>query len=193
MKVMLLSGGASGDPGASCRTIKNSVAAAVRNRGWQLTAFDLNAMTIKPCLGCFACWMKHPGICAIRDDQEAVLKAMAASEIQIWTTAVTFGGYSSILKKSLDRAIPNILPFFIKIQGEIHHPQRYEKRRAFLGLGTLPKPEAESERIFHRLVRRNALNLGGVTTESRIFYENTGETDIDGAVMTALDLMEKSL
>ena len=150
-------------------------------------------MTIKPCLGCFACWMKNPGICAIRDDQEAVLKAMAASDIQIWTTAVTFGGYSSILKKSLDRAIPNILPFFIKIQGEIHHPQRYEKRRAFLGLGTLPGPEAESERIFHKLVRRNALNLGSVTTESRIFYENTGETDIDGAVKTALDIMENAL
>ena len=193
MKVMLLNGGASGDRGASCRTIKNSVAAAVRNRGWEFTAFDLDSMTIKPCLGCFACWMKHPGICAIRDDQEAVLKAMAASDIQIWTTAVTFGGYSSILKKSLDRAIPNILPFFIRVQGEVHHPQRYEKRRAFLGLGTFLEPEAESERIFHILVRRNALNLGSVVTESRIFYKNTGEADIDGEVKTALDMMENAL
>lgn len=193
MKVMLLNGASSGDRGALCRAIKDGVAAEVRKRDWEFTAFDLETMTVKPCLGCFACWMKHPGICAIRDDQEAVLKAMAASKIQIWTTAVTFGGYSSILKKALDRAIPNILPFFIKIEGEIHHPQRYEKKRTFLGLGTLPAPSAESERIFHTLVRRNALNLGSAATESRIFFQSEGAAGVAASVKTALDIVERAL
>lgn len=193
MNVMLLNGASAAGRGAFCRTIKDAVKAEVRVRGWNFTAFDLDAMTIKPCQGCFACWIKHPGICAIRDDQEDVLKAMAASDIQVWTTAVTFGGYSSILKKALDRAIPNFLPFFIKIKGEVHHPQRYERKRTFLVMGTLPLPEPESERIFHHLVRRNALNLGSTATESGILFENADAAGIAADVKAALDALEKAL
>lgn len=190
---MLLNGASPGTRGAFCREVGKAAADEAGRRGWNLEAFDLEAMTIKPCQGCFGCWMKHPGLCAIRDGQEDVLKAMAASDIQVWTTPVTFGGYSAALKKSLDRAIPNILPFFIKIDGEIHHPQRYEKRRAILLLGTLPAPETESERIFHELARRNALNLGNAAVHSRIFYERGASANISAGVKSSLDFLEKSL
>ena len=32
-------------------------------------------MKIAPCIGCNACWLKTPGVCAVKDDYEQILKA----------------------------------------------------------------------------------------------------------------------
>lgn len=193
MNILLLNGGPGDARGAACRRIKGAVEDAARSKGWAVKTFDLDLMDIGPCRGCFACWLKHPGICAVKDEQEAVLRAMAASDIQVWITTVTFGGYGSALKKALDRAIPNILPFFTRVEGEVHHPLRYEKRCGFLVAGSLSEPDEEAERIFHHLVRRNTLNLGGVATESAVFLEETEESSISSRVRALLGAIEESL
>jgi multimeric flavodoxin WrbA len=118
---------------------------------------------------------------------------MAGSDVQVWITPVTFGGYSPALKKALDRSIPNILPFFTKVQGEVHHPQRYVKRRSFLVFGTLAAPDAEAERIFHDLVKRNALNLDSAMTGSRVIYEDTGGAGVAGLVERLLQAAEEPI
>lgn len=33
------------------------------------------AMRIAPCVGCNSCWLKTPGVCALKDDYEQILKA----------------------------------------------------------------------------------------------------------------------
>ncbi len=192
MNMLILDGGPRDVRGAACREISARAGQAARRRGWDVTVLELDGMSVKPCRGCYACWMKHPGTCAIRDDEELVHRAMAASDVQVWTTPVTFGGYGPALKKALDRSIPNILPFFIKVHGEIHHPQRYPKRRAFLVFGTLASPDAGAERIFHHLVRRNALNLSSVLTESLVIAGGASLKEIDGLVDGALGAMEAS-
>lgn len=174
MNVLILDGGPRDARGAACRKLASAAAAEARLKGHAVTAFELDALAVKPCLGCFACWLKHPGACAIKDDQEQVLRAMVAGDLWIWITPVTFGGYSPVLKRALDRSIPNLLPFFTTRQGESHHPLRYTKRRGLIVLGTLPAADLESERIFHDLVRRNALNLDSVLTESRVVHDGEG-------------------
>lgn len=193
MNMLILNGAPSGERGAACRAVAAAAADASRVKGWAPSVFDLDAMEIHPCRGCFACWLKHPGTCAIRDDQEAVLKAWASADVISWATPVVFGGYGSTLKKALDRAIPIILPFFIKVHGEVHHPQRYERRRGFLAFGTLPAPDAEAERIFHNLVRRNAINLGSVWTESRIFSGGADGAAVAGLMRELFAAAEESL
>jgi multimeric flavodoxin WrbA len=180
--MLILNGGPRDGRGASCRKIAETVAGESRAKGWNVTAYDLDGLNIKPCRGCFACWLKHPGTCAIKDDEELILKAMAGSDAQVWITPVTFGGFSPALKKALDRSIPNILPFFVKVHGEVHHPQRYKNRRIFVAFGTLASPDAEAERIFHNLLQRNALNLGSVITESRVLYEGAEGAGVAGLV-----------
>ena len=192
MNVLVLNGGPADARGGLCRDIAQAVASDSRARGWSVTAFDLDPMSIKPCLGCFSCWLKHPGTCVLKDDQEEVLRAWVPGDLHVWITPVTFGGFGSALKRSLDRTIPNILPFFIRVGGEVHHPQRYERRRRFLALGTLPAPDAEAERIFHGLIRRNALNLGSVATESGILYEGAGKEDLSGRVHELLAAVEEA-
>jgi multimeric flavodoxin WrbA len=192
MNVLILDGGPRDARGAACRKIAAAAADEARLKGHAVTAFELDALAIKPCQGCFACWLKHPGTCAIRDDQEPVLRAMAASDLQVWITPVTFGGYAPALKKALDRFIPNILPFFTTRRGEAHHPLRYPKRRGLIVLGTLLAADLESERIFHDLVGRNALNLDSVLTASHVFHD--GEEDgIAGRMKGLLQAAEEAI
>jgi multimeric flavodoxin WrbA len=176
MNTLILDGGPRDGRGASGRAIASAVAGEARARGHAVTAFGLDERTIKPCQGCFACWIKHPGSCAIKDDQAPVLEAMARADLQVWITPLTFGGYSPALKKSLDRCLPNILPFIEMRQGEVHHPPRYERRRRLLVLGTSAGPDPEAEALFHRVVGRNALNLDSVQTLSIV----VGESETDG-------------
>jgi multimeric flavodoxin WrbA len=193
MNILILNGAPGGELGAASRAIAAAVERAARAKGWTAAAFDLDGLDIKPCRGCFACWLKHSGTCAIKDDEDAILKAWASTDVLAWTTPVVFGGYGPALKKALDRAIPNILPFFIKVHGEVHHPQRYEGRRSLLAFGTLPSPDAEAERIFHGLVQRNALNLGSVRTESRVFHGGVSEAAAAGPAREMLEAAEEVL
>ena len=192
MNVLILDGGPRDARGAACRKIAAATAGEGRAKGHAVTAFELDALVIKPCQGCFACWLKHPGTCALRDDQEQVLRAMAVGDLWVWITPVTFGGYSPALKRSLDRSIPNILPFFTTRQGESHHPLRYAKRRGLIVLGTLPAADLESERIFHDLVRRNALNLDSVLTGSRVVHDGE-EEGIAGRMKGLLQAAEEAI
>jgi multimeric flavodoxin WrbA len=192
MNVLILDGGPRDARGAACRKIAAAAADGARLEGHAVTAFELDGLAIKPCQGCFACWVKHPGACAVKDDQEPVLRAMAASDFQIWITPVTFGGYAPALKKALDRFIPNVLPFFVVRKGEIHHPPRYGKRRGLAVVGTLPAADPESERIFRDLVGRNALNLDSVMTESIVVRD--GEADgIAGRLQGLLRAAEEAI
>ena len=135
--------------------------AEIGARADEVRTFALRDMDIGHCLGCFGCWIKTPGECVIEDDAREITRAVAQSDLVIYLTPVTFGGFSSDLKKVLDRNISLIQPDFTVIDGETHHKKRYARYPAMLGIGTLPEPDAEAERIFTTLIERNALNMHG--------------------------------
>ncbi len=105
----------------------------------------------------------------------------------IFLTAVTFGGYSSELKKAIDRiSCTMLLPFFTKIQGEVHHKPRYSPLPSLLGIGVLPGPDEESESIFRALVQRNSVNLHNPAAESAVFYTSDKAESIEARVRSLL-------
>lgn len=180
MKVVFLKG----SPAAGQDPLSNRAAAAVmaemKARNWQVKAFALAGMDIKPCRGCFSCWAKTPGRCVIQDDgQEPILRAWAEADLIAMLTPIAFGGYAPELKKALDRIIPVLLPFFSKIRGETHHPQRYPRPRRLLAIGTQKLGDADSERVFRALVGRNALNMGNVETTTLVFAGDISLADIE--------------
>lgn len=111
------------------------------------------------CQGCFECWTKTPGVCRADDAGRTIAQATIGSHLAVWLTPVTFGGYSSQLKKAVDRLIGLISPFFALIDGETHHEPRYERYPAMLVLGHLPEFDPEQARVFVHLAHRNAINL----------------------------------
>ena len=82
---------------------------------------DLSSMKIANCVGCFGCWTKTPGCCVIRDDATKVYPLIAKSDSVLYISRLKYGGYDTIMKTMLERAIP-IQQAFIRIyKGETHH------------------------------------------------------------------------
>lgn len=156
MKVVVLNGGRKKDRGqADCCGL---LALEILSQGHSVENIDLEEIPIAPCTGCFGCWVKTPGECTIDDGGRDVTRAALLCDLLVFLTPVTFGGYSSELKKAVDRCIPNLSPFFIRIGGETHHRPRYTRYPPILGVGLLDKPDPEKENIFRTLVARNAVN-----------------------------------
>src|SRR3990170_7750695 len=130
----------------------------ISSLGHTADLLNLEGIRIAPCTGCFGCWVQTPGACVIDDPGRDVARAALNCDLLVFLTPVTFGGYSSELKKAVDRLIPLLSPFFVKIGREIHHKPRYPRYPPILGVGLMPVPDQEKERIFRTLVERNAVN-----------------------------------
>lgn len=119
---------------------------------------DVSSLKIANCMGCFGCWTKTPGKCVIRDDAVKVYPLIAKSERVIYVSHVKYGGYDTVMKTMLERAIP-IQKAFIRIwENETHHVQRaVEKKQAVIvAYGCTSSEEKE---VFSELVKRNAKNM----------------------------------
>jgi len=148
--------------------------------------FILRDIEIAPCLGCFGCWVQTPGVCLIDDAAREVTRKMIGSDLVVYITPITFGGYSSELKKSLDRSIGLISPFFTRISGEVHHRKRYAQAPKLLGIGIVHEPDEESERIFKTLISRNAINMHNPVHVACVVNDDQSETENHELMHTAL-------
>jgi hypothetical protein len=140
------------------------------------------------CAGCFKCWTTTPGVCAHHDDGRLVAERWVRSDMAVFLTPVTFGGYSSELKKALDHVIPSLMPTMIRRGVETHHPQRYPRKRDLLVVGTVPAGRADGAeaRTFRRLVERNTLNMEPPRWACGVLEEGASEWEVRAAVNSLL-------
>lgn len=141
--------------------VEDELRAVLQETGALVRDFQLRDIPLAYCQGCFECWTKTPGLCKTDGDAgREITGAVIESDLWVILTAVTFGGYSSEIKKAMDRSICLVSPFFRRIDGEVHHRKRYRHYPALAAVGVLREPDEEQERIFRTLVERNALNVG---------------------------------
>lgn len=119
---------------------------------------DLSRLKIANCVGCFGCWTKTPGRCVIRDDAPRVYPLIARSEAVLYVSRIRYGGYDTIMKTMLERAIPIQQAFIRVVDGETHHVQRdvVPKDAVILAYG---QADQEEQDLFRRLIARNARNM----------------------------------
>ncbi len=156
-KVVILDGATSSDHDLS--PILSVLSEVLRGDGAHIETFALREMKLAHCLGCFGCWVKTPGICVEADAGREIAKAVVQSDITVWFTPVTFGGYSPDLKKMIDRYVQVASPFFAMDHGEVHHPPRYAHRPRLLMVGVQRRPDSHEAHIFKTLAGRNAINF----------------------------------
>ncbi len=152
MKALIVDG-TSGD-GSVIRKISE----AARSLGIDTMILTVKEMSVKRCTGCFGCWVKTPGVCAINDDGRRLSQEWASSDIIVNVTPIFLGSYSPVLKRQWDRLIPNLLPYMKAFRGERHHPQRYQGKKALISFG-FSSGDSEEEQTFTKLVKRNGLNI----------------------------------
>ena len=156
-KVVILDGAGTGDTDLS--PILGVLSRTLEADGAQVETFPLREMKIAHCLGCFNCWIKTPGICVEADAGREIAKAFVQSDVAVFFTPVTFGGYSPALKKMVDRFVQNASPFFGMDHGEVHHPPRYGHLPRLMMVGVQRHPNAHEAHIFKTLAGRNAINF----------------------------------
>jgi multimeric flavodoxin WrbA len=87
-----------------------------------------NNGNIKPCMGCYGCWIKTPGICVIKDGYNTIGQLLSKTDELIIISKCVYGSYSPFIRNVWDRSISYLLPFFIRRNGETHHKIRYKNR-----------------------------------------------------------------
>ncbi|NTW04387.1 MAG: flavodoxin family protein, partial [Oscillochloris sp.] len=143
MKALILDSALASDPLAI--QINHTLVQQLQARGWEVEHILLREQKIGNCAGDFFCWIKTPGTCMTNDDNRRIAAGMIQCDLLIYLTPITFGGYSSILKRMIDHQIQNLSPYFTLIQSETHHQRRYERYPAMLSIGWLDTPDTTSE------------------------------------------------
>ena len=175
-RAIILDGSGDNDPEASLAS--ETLHIELDRSDISYTHYVLRDIEIAPCTGCLKCWTMNPGSCCIDDAGQKICRDIASSDIVIMITPVTFGGYSSELKKGMDRMIPVLLPFFKKYRGETHHPSRNGREWRLFGVGTVESHDADKEALFQDIVDRNSKNMHSPKASSLILAHGNSIEDI---------------
>ncbi len=176
MKIVLLNGTESNS--AMATRLEEEIIQFHYSQNGLIKTFHLAELEIPSCKGEFNCWLQNPGECTHPGPHQEIVREIIQSDLAIALTPVAFGGYSSLFKKAWDHIVPLGHPYLTRYQGETHHKLRYSRYPSFLAIGLMDRPDAEAEKIFHTLVRRNALNLHSSSYDSRIVFSDQAELAI---------------
>jgi len=157
MKVIILNGSSEAD--VTGERICTALRAELYSRGWEVNHVLLRNEKIGNCAGDFFCWIRNPGKCNVADANRTLAADIINSDLMVYLTPVTFGGYSYQLKKMVDHQIQNVQPFFAKVGGETHHQKRYPHYPDILVVGWMEQADPQEEAVFRCLVHRNAINF----------------------------------
>ena len=185
MKAILLDGSQANDN--TGERVQAALTAELQARGWDVEHIFLREKKIGNCSGDFFCWIRTPGVCNVADDNRSIAEAMVASDLVVYLTPVTFGGYSSTLKRMVDHQIQLVSPYFTKVAGETHHQKRYANYPDLLVIGTMETPDRESELVFQHLVQRNAVNWHANRYASGVVIEQQTDQQILTSLQNWLD------
>lgn len=138
--------------------------------------FKLEEKNIKPCMNCGGCNYKTPGKCVVKDDASEILYEVMHGDILILLNPITFGGYSSNLKKILDKFALLGCPLFEIRKGRLQHLISFpghERKGAvgcLLAIGISNEQDEEQKASFSALIdatcdlmdaRHKTLNIDG--------------------------------
>ena len=138
---------------------------------------DTSDMKIAHCMGCNQCWLKTPGICAIKDDYEKIIKKLVGTE-NLWIVSDTrFGFLDYKGKRVMDRIMPMLNMTIGFREGWMRHELRYHP----LNVGLLYKGPAD-QMMMEDWCNRTAANIGG---------RSLGAIDIDYNAKQVVDAMEE--
>ena len=183
---VVLNGALAGDE--TLAPVENVLAELLEETGAGVRDFQLRDIPLAHCQGCFECWFKTPGLCKTDGDAgREITGAMIGSDVLVLLTPVTFGGYSSEIKKAMDRSICMVSPFFRRVDGEVHHKLRYRRYPALAAVGVLHEPDEEQERIFRTLVERNALNFDSPVTAACVLPAGAPSAEVRDRLAAGLE------
>lgn len=71
----------------------------------EISTITLRDKEIHPCMGCFSCWTKTPGSCAIQDDMQEIYQEILDADIIIESLPLYFAGMPSRMRMMTERCL----------------------------------------------------------------------------------------
>lgn len=141
------------------QSLEEEIMNRFRQESYDYKHYNVSETEIKKCVGCFNCWTTTPGLCIFDDITREICKESVNSDLYILLSEIKYGCYSAEIKRVLDRSIGNILPFFKKINGEMHHAPRYDKYPQLCVIGYGSYITTKEEETFRDICQANAINF----------------------------------
>lgn len=111
----------------------------------ELHKFYPHRMNIKPCTGCFTCWMKTPGVCVQQDDMAEILKWFEVADVIILACPLYVFGFTAQIKTVLDRIIPNVECYISSNEkGLSYHKRHHPKEQKLVLISSCGFPELDN-------------------------------------------------
>ena len=133
------------------------------------------AKDLKPCIGCFYCWIKNPTKC-IHSSGGNIQELLSKCDELVIISKNTYGGLSVPIKRTLDRSISYVLPYFEKRNGLTRHKKRYNKDLNISVYIYNIKTDEDKETISN-ILKSISENLGG-KLNSLDFFNDEGDVNI---------------
>lgn len=112
MKVLAFNG--SPRKGGNTQILLLEAVKGARERGAEVTVYDLNWMNIRPCQNCGGC--AETGACVIPDDMQKIHRDIRAADRIILASPIFFFGVSGQTKIMIDRCQPFWAEKYVRLQ-----------------------------------------------------------------------------
>jgi len=131
-----------------------------KDAGAEVENVFLAKKDIKHCIGCFACWVKTPGVCVHKDDMRELLEKLISADVVVFASPLYVDNVTGVMKDFMDRLMPLADPHFEKDEsGEARHVKKYEKYPKLVALSNCGYPEQSHFQVLRLLYKRIARNF----------------------------------
>jgi hypothetical protein len=129
MKILTVNSSPRTGAGSSTELLLGHLVRGMREAGAEVCTANLREKTMRPCLGCFTCWVRTPGRCIQMDDMtNELLPELLGSDLVVYATPLYSRTMNALMSIFRERMLPLSQPFVEKRNG----------KRAFLLRHKLP-------------------------------------------------------
>jgi len=112
----------------------------IRDAGANLFERDLTTMNLRPCIGCYRCWVVNKGTCFMDDDMNSLLADVLAADCIVCATPLNAFSVSASAKIFFDRTLPLTQPRFETaanglVRNSVRFADKWPKKLAVIVVG----------------------------------------------------------
>ncbi|MDY6800531.1 MAG: NAD(P)H-dependent oxidoreductase [Bacteroidota bacterium] len=92
-----------------------------------VVTYYLNQYSIKPCIGCFSCWINKPGECIYQfeDNFNQLAENLSDADIIVYAFPIYADNIPGVLKNYFDRSVSRAYPYMIEGINGVRHPRKH--------------------------------------------------------------------
>ena len=153
--------------------LRSTIHNAVKDYGIDENAEWIDLQGIGHCKGCDCCHKVNPGVCAVNDGLNEILRKYMNSEQVVIVSPVIFGCLNSSVKNFIDRTQPLFLPLQASKGGKTIMKGRYEKYPELVFIGVCDNQDSTMIETFRNYIKTS--NIASVSNMVHVHLSGISE------------------